>query len=470
MTNAIYLPELAKRVQHVAPKTPRSLWTWIDMILSFEVARTVATPGHVAPFEYIQHAYFNDPDLPRDCIVWANRGGGKTQLGAIATLLDLLFKPGIQIRILGGSLEQSTRMFSALRTMLDVTAWKKSLTPSITGRSITLNNGSAVEILPQSERAVRGQRVHILRCDEVDLFDEDVWQAAQLTTRSGMCGDTYVRGTIEAFSTMHRPGGLMQRLVDDAHRAGRRVFRWNVIDTLRTCPPARDCRSCPLWTDCAGRAKTTRGFLDIDDAVQLRNRVDPETWAVEMVGDRPDTRDLLLPNFDPEHHIAHADRPLRELTACVLSHDESRGLFGLIVDADGHHLHIADELRDATGGLRSFGRRAIERGWRWPLPHVVIDADSVRAFDAEGRRLADACRTMGSTVGRPGRCDPAGIARVRAMLQSHRRSLRIDPRCRTLLTACQRARIGEPILSQEMQSLLATVRGVGRQAVVVQAY
>ena len=38
---------------------------------------------------------------------------------AIATLLDMVHKPGIQVRILGGSLEQSCRMHEHLRRMLE---------------------------------------------------------------------------------------------------------------------------------------------------------------------------------------------------------------------------------------------------------------------------------------------------------------------------------------------------------------
>ena len=65
---------------------------------------------------------------------------------------------------------------------------------------IQLVNGSRVEVLSQSERAVRGQRVHRLRCDEVELFDPAVWDAAQLVTRSGMCGNVQVHASIETLS------------------------------------------------------------------------------------------------------------------------------------------------------------------------------------------------------------------------------------------------------------------------------
>ena len=92
----------------------------------------------------------------------------------------------------------------------------------------------AREVGAQSDRSVRGMRVQKLRCDEVELFDREVWQAAQLTTRSLDVNTkprshedarrTNVRGTVEVFSTMHRPHGLMQEILEGA--AGKKVFAW----------------------------------------------------------------------------------------------------------------------------------------------------------------------------------------------------------------------------------------------------
>src|SRR5690606_19107009 len=93
----------------VEPRTVNQLHGYVRAVLGFDMPRVAMAPGHNAPFDYLVHSFFEDR-LPRDVIVWTNRGGGKTQLGAIATLLDMLFKPGVQIRILGGSFEQSTKM------------------------------------------------------------------------------------------------------------------------------------------------------------------------------------------------------------------------------------------------------------------------------------------------------------------------------------------------------------------------
>ena len=94
----------------LAPQTANQLHAFILAALGFDIPRLPVVEGHDAPFAYVEHAFFERAAGSRDCIVWANRGGGKTQIAAIATLLDLLFKPGIQIRILGGSFDQSSKM------------------------------------------------------------------------------------------------------------------------------------------------------------------------------------------------------------------------------------------------------------------------------------------------------------------------------------------------------------------------
>lgn len=100
------------------PHTADELHRFVEVVLGLRVPRVPLVEGSSAPFDYLAFTFF-EARGSGDCVVWANRGGGKTHLGAAATLLDLLFKPGIQVRILGGSLEQSLRMYTHLRRMID---------------------------------------------------------------------------------------------------------------------------------------------------------------------------------------------------------------------------------------------------------------------------------------------------------------------------------------------------------------
>ena len=95
-------------------------------------------------------------------------------------------------------------------------------------KRIKLKNGSTAAVLTQSQRAVRGLRVQKLRCDEVEMFDPAIWEAAQLVTKSKQSmrapnrSDTRllkafgISGAIEAISTLHEVGGLMQKIVESA--------------------------------------------------------------------------------------------------------------------------------------------------------------------------------------------------------------------------------------------------------------
>ena len=293
------------------PRTADELHAWLGDRLGLHVPREALIAGHNAPFEYLRHAFFADHAPgggdPIDCVVWANRGGGKTFLGAVATVLDLVFKPGIELRILGGSLEQAGRMHAHLRSLF-ARSWLSGMVQGrVTERRLRLNNGSGVELLAQSQASVRGTRVQKLRCDEVELFDRQVWQAAQLVTRSARCGGVDVRGSIECMSTMHVPHGLMHDLVAQARDGRRTLFKWGVVDVLDECGPEHRCESCFLLGECGGRAKErggdNAGHVGVDDAIRMKGRVASATWEAEMLCLRPSRTDAVIPEFDPAIHV-----------------------------------------------------------------------------------------------------------------------------------------------------------------------
>jgi len=147
-----------------------------------------------------------------DAIVWANRSGGKTELAAIATLVDCTFKPNCQVRILAGSGEQAGRMYEYLTGFLH-NGFEEFLAGPVLKSKCRFVNGSAVEVLTQSPMSVRGQHIQKLRCDEVELFDEDVFAAAKFTTQS----TANLIAAMEMISTMYRPYGLMQKIVSSAN-------------------------------------------------------------------------------------------------------------------------------------------------------------------------------------------------------------------------------------------------------------
>lgn len=473
------------------PWHPDELRAWLATELELHPADRALIDGHRSPFEYLVHVYFEgryerDADgvtwrrleehEPRtaDCIVWANRGGGKTFLGAVATLLDLLFKESVQVRILAGSLEQAGRMHAYLQALMvraRIAPWVRG---HITTRSVRMESGACAQVLAASQTSVRGTRVQKIRCDEVELFPRELWEAAQLVTRSlapsiGPWGD-HVRGSVEALSTMHRSHGLMWELVKDRESAGgdasvpeRPVFRWGVVDALERCDPKRACEGCPLWGECAGRAKDEArraGHIRIDDAITLKRRVDRATWESEMLCLRPREQHAVYPEFDPARHVVHAgDARLgsRRVTGWYAGMDfgiraESVVLLASLDDAGV----LVVEREQAAKGQSVLAQRDVLRGWSdtglaagpdgasCGLVWVSIDPAGFSRNEQTGERNAGILKDAGwRVVAARGQVN-AGIRIVRARLapadEGRGPTLLVHARCARLIECLRRYR------------------------------
>ena len=375
-------------------------------------------------------------------VVWAPRGGGKTRLAAVATLLDLLHKPGAQVRILGGSLEQSLKLWDYLLPDLDRLA-RKLLTKRLrdSSRRVRLTTGGDAAVLTQSQRAVRGLRVQKLRCDEVELFDEGVWEAAQLVTRSQARGGRTVSGAVEALSTLHASHGLMGRVVARAEANGTRVVRWCLLDVLQRCEADRPCGGCPLWDECGGRAKSAcDGFVSVDDAVRMKGRVSRETWECEMLCRRPSTRGRVFPGFDPQMHVRPWDAA-----------DNARATWSLGVDFGFSNPFVALWVARKDGAAFVVDEH-VRREWalgqhlaeiaRRPWPRAArVNCDPAGAGRSGQTAASDVSvlRAAGYAVRhRPSRI-AEGLELVRAALRpaSGGAKLFVDPRCVKLVAALQ---------------------------------
>jgi hypothetical protein len=96
----------------------KDLKNYVKVFLGIDVPDKKICPEHNSPMEYLWHSFSADfaakNCINADAVVWANRSGGKTKLAALTTLLDCVFKPNCQVRILGNSGEQSGRMYKYL--------------------------------------------------------------------------------------------------------------------------------------------------------------------------------------------------------------------------------------------------------------------------------------------------------------------------------------------------------------------
>ncbi len=418
-------------------KTENQLHNWLKVHARLEIPRLPVCANHSAPWEYIRRAYFEPAG---DLVVWAPRGGGKTTLGAIATLLDLLHKPACQVRILGGSLEQSLKMWEHLYPRLCELA-DKDLVKGSTARRIELKGGAGAAILTQSQRAVRGLRVQKLRCDEVELFQPDIWEAAQLATRSARAGDSDeppTAGCIEALSTLHRPFGLMQRIIEHAEIAKTPILRWCLMDVLEPCPPERECASCALREECNGIARTRcHGYIAIDDAIRMKGRVSRDVWNCEMLCLRPSTRGSVFPEFDPDTHV-------REMS---LSGDAELTLsldFGFsapfvclwIATQNDGRIFVIDEYVRKEMRVHDHLREIASRPWP-PTSRITCDPAGSARNEQTARSNVQLLRAEGYNVKFRGSRIADGVALIAAAISPAHGppTLFIHPRCGILIKA-----------------------------------
>ncbi len=429
-------------------KTADQLRHWLAEYLDLHLPDRAVCDTHQSPMQYIVSAYF---EPARDQVVWAPRGGGKTTLAAAATLLELLHKPGISIRILGGSLEQSLRMWETLIGWLHEKFPEMLEKPNATARKVRLTNGSSAAILTQSQKSVRGLRVQKLRCDEVELFDSSIWSAAQMITRSKEIDvengseKQSIRGSIEALSTMHEVGGLMQEIIDHGQSTGKQIVRWCLLDVLEKCPDRRSCESCSLFPECKGIAKSAcNGFFKIDDAISIKSRVSQEAWDTEMLCKRPSRKGSVFPMLDEQLHLRD-QCPFNYYNNSewwlAMDFGFSAPLVCLWVVRHGEMIYVADE--HVQRGLTIDQHLEIISSRDWPgTNRIACDPAGAGPNEQTARSNIDLLKDRGYVVKSRGSRIVDGVEQIRANLRSATGDVRlmIHPRCRNLWSALRNYR------------------------------
>ena len=448
----IDLRHLLNRLRSRRPRTPEALWEFVRCYYGLWLPRRRVCPGHAAPFEYVAASFFQTYG---DLVVWANRGGGKTELGSVTTHLDSIFHPHCQTRIVGGSLQQSERMYGYLRAKWHP-LFADYLAEEPRSHRTVLNNGSTIEVLSQSERSVRGQRVERVKCDEVDEFDPDVWRAVQFVTQSGRG----LRASIEAFSTMHRPYGLMSQVVDRAwnvaepagqgagtaeggraiRERGPALLSWCLWETVERCTGDYSCSRCALSEDCRGRAKEAEGFIRLDDALAQKRRSGREAWEAEMLCLRPRQEHLVFPRFSRRDHV----RALGYESAWPVYRALDFGfanpfvcLWAQVVgdDPETAVVHVLDEYVQAQRTVAEHAR--ILRGRPWPVRATYCDPAGWQRGDITG---SGACHELARHGILTKSCTSGimeGVDLMRALLVPAvgEPRLLVDPRCEHLIRA-----------------------------------
>jgi len=456
LTKARTVYEMLRRTR---PRSREDLKNYVKVFLGIDIPDKALCPDHSSPMDYLWHSFSIDFGLgisdcglesqsksairnPKsatgnaDAVVWANRAGGKTELAAVATLLDGLFKPNCQVRILGGSGEQSSRMYEYLTTFLHK-GFEGTLAGPVRKAGCRFANGAAVEMLTQSATSVRGQHVQKLRCDEVELFDEEVFAAAKFTTLS----KDNLKAGMELISTMHRPYGIMQREVAAATDSGAAVFKWCLWETIEKCV-GRTCSQCPLWIDCQGKAKRAGGYLRIDDCITQMRRSSRAGWEAEMLCIRPSLENVVFGEFDSNVHVKPVDYDPNLPLYRTLD-------FGFVnpfvclwiqIDADGTVRVIDEYLRSrATIDVHAQQIRTQTPCAEERVAATFCDPAGAGASDITGTSVVRELRSLGIATRYRKSGIVEGIELVRRAIRTGdgQSRLGISPRCCRLIEAMQ---------------------------------
>ncbi len=465
--------EIYRRLRRTQPITRRDLKNYVKVFLGIDVPDRRICSEHNSPMDYLWHCFTADRKFSHedtksqgkqlnietscpgafvakmqnaDCVVWANRAGGKTELAAVATLLDCVFKNNCSVRILGGSGEQSGRMYEYLTGFIN-NGFDEFLAGPALKTKCRFTNGSSIEVLTQSATSVRGQHIQKLRCDEVELFDEDVFAAAKFTTQS--TGD--VVAAMETISTMHRPYGLMQKIVSDAQKFATPVFKWCVWEVIERCTD-RNCSQCPLWCDCQGRAKQAEGYLKIDDCITQMRRASRAAFEAEMLCKRPSLENVVFDEFDPAIHVAPIEYDPNLPLYRSLDFGFVNPFVCLWLQVDPHG--FLSEDRSGGGVVRVIDEyvrsratidvHAAEMKTRIPVAEEKVaatfcDPAGAAANDVTGTSVVRELRSLGIQVRYRRSGILEGIELIRRAIRAGdgRSSLIISPRCTRLIEALQ---------------------------------
>ncbi len=421
-----------------APVTRGDIRNYVKAYLGIDIPDKRICEGHNSPMEYLWHSYATDFAAERptngDAVVWANRAGGKTELAAIATLLDCVFKPRCQVRILSGSGEQAGRMYEYLTGFLQK-GFEEFLAGPIRKSKCRFINGSTVEVLTQSQRSVRGQHIQKLRCDEVELFDEAIFAAAKLTTQS----KAGLLAAMEMISTMHRPYGLMQKIVSSAAESRTPVFKWCLWEVIEKCTE-RNCSQCPLWTDCEGKAKGGEGFLKVDDCITAMRRASRAGWESEMLCKRPNRENTVFDEFKPAEHVRQVDYDPNLPLYRTLDFGFVNPFVCLWVQVDGNDVvRVIDEYVRSRATIDVHAEEVKSRTPGGSIAATFCDPAGKSVNDVTGTSVVRELRTLGITTKfrRSGILE--GIELIRRSLKAGdgKKRLVISPRCQRLIEAME---------------------------------
>ncbi|PKW25407.1 terminase large subunit domain-containing protein [Phycicoccus duodecadis] len=112
-------------------------------------------------------------------VLCAGRRSGKTRVFGVLSLHRAFAVPRSRVLIVSASDRTAKRMFADVLGMVTGALGLASSVDDETTHMLTLSNGSTIECVPSSMKAVRSAEADLLIVDEAGFVDQGIWEAAE---------------------------------------------------------------------------------------------------------------------------------------------------------------------------------------------------------------------------------------------------------------------------------------------------
>jgi hypothetical protein len=240
---------------------------------------------------------------------------------------------------------------------------------------------------------------------------------------------------------MHRPYGLMQKVVVSAPKFGTPIFKWCMWEVIEKCTD-RNCSQCPLWSDCRAKAKAADGYLKIDDCITQMRRASRAGWEAEMLCIKPSLENVVFDEFETAVHVRPIDYDANLPLYRALDFGFVNPFVCLWIQVDGDGVvRVIDEY---VRSRATIDVHAEQMKNRTPVAEEQVaatfcDPAGASVNDVTGTSVVRELRTLGIAVRSRRSGILEGIELIRRAIRSGdgKSSLIISPRCVRLIEAIQ---------------------------------
>jgi len=356
-------------ILRIKPQNEEALYYFCKFILGYDIPRVPICKGHSTPFQFLAESFFYNVNS----LVWSNRSGDKSFLAGLLTFLRSIFLEKAKTRIIGGSLEQSDKVYQYEKIFLESQNgfYRAYLKNEPTMRRTSYINGSDIEILTASQKSVRGQHVPFLILDEVDEMDRDLFYAS-LSIPQSMGG---IKSCLTILSTQHYAYGTMSEILDGYKEKGLKLYKWCFWEIMERCNG--ECSGCLLLEECGEEKKGLKcqGHYPFFDILEKKRLLSNEYWQSEWCCMGIKREGLVYNEFSKENIAEVKFDPTLPVDVSI---DPSKGLnpfaVGFIQEKEGQ-IRVIDEIYERNLLREDVCKLIIEkvRMNNWSIRNIIID-------------------------------------------------------------------------------------------------